>query len=144
MKLRNFLLAAAALAAIPFVLYGLPALAQSASQSGFYWGDSYIGSTKHWADGSALQPVATSCGTGSSLATGSGDNSGDITLGSGTTACILTFGKAFTAAPTCVAMVSSGSSATQPQYQASTTALHINVGVASTKYSYICRAKATG
>lgn len=62
---------------------------------------------------SAFSPAVSSCGTSPSLSTGASDNKGTITLGSGTvTACTLTFGTAFTVAPSC--NIESNSNAGQP------------------------------
>lgn len=84
-------------------------------------------------------PTLSSCGTSPSLGTGSGDTAGVITLGTGAVnACTLTFGTAFTNAPSC--KVASNSSAGQPWLSSiSTTAVTFTLPyTGATKLYYDC------
>lgn len=80
-------------------------------------------------------PVLSSCGTGPTVLTGSTDTAGTFTIGSGATACTITFTSAFPVAPTCIVQASAQP---VPTYTTSTTAISLTVGVASTTYNYIC------
>lgn len=74
--------------------------------SGLYFGTGFVGPTKHLASGAtsgANLPVLSTCGTSPALGTGSNDTAGKITVGTtASNACTLTFGTAYTTAPSCV------------------------------------------
>ena len=79
-------------------------------------------------------PVLSSCGTGPSLGTGSNDARGTFITGASGTACTITFGQAYAAAPFCI--VSGPSSG--PFYIITTTALTTSGLTASQTYFYVC------
>ena len=84
-------------------------------------------------------PTLTSCGTSPAIATNSTDGAGEITEGSTSTGCTITFATAYTNAPFCTITEQSGLSAS---YTLSTTAITItNIGaLSSTKIDYECHA----
>ena len=83
-------------------------------------------------------PVASSCGSTGLVNTGT-DYAGSITVGgSAATACTLTFGKAFVAAPTCLLTWATGPLAAM-SWTTSTTAITIaQTSTASDVINYIC------
>lgn len=76
------------------------------STAGLYFGTNRVGVSGHLESGvkgPAVPPVLSTCGTSPSLATGSTDTAGKITVGtSASNACTLTFGTAYTSAPFCI------------------------------------------
>jgi hypothetical protein len=70
---------------------------------GLYFGTNRVGISGHLEGGlaTAVQPVLSGCGTTPTLAAGSTDLSGTVTMGTAATGCVITFGTAFTAAPSC-------------------------------------------
>lgn len=77
-------------------------LTPSASGTAAFNGQTYFGGT---------QPTFSSCGTSPAGVTGYSNNGGTITLGTGTvSACTVTFGTAFTNAPSCRALTDSNAS----------------------------------
>lgn len=79
-------------------------------------------------------PALTTCGTAPTI-TGT-DFAFTVTTGSVGTSCIITFAKAFGAAPRCV--VSAQAQATQPTYTSTAASLTMSVDIASTAYNAIC------
>lgn len=115
--------------------------------NGLYFGTGFTGFTKKIANGcvdTACIPVLSTCGSAPSpiLATGSNDMSGTYTTGGTATTCTITFGTAYTAAPTCI--VGANGTATQPTYTVSNTAITVSVDIATTVYQYHCIAKSGG
>jgi hypothetical protein len=89
---------------------------------------------------SGTAPTLSSCGTSPTLATGASDMAGTINVGSGTvTACTLTFGTAFTNAPTCV-MNDDSTAVTGDISSISTTAVtfSFSVSIGSGHIYYVC------
>src|ERR1043166_9725940 len=89
---------------------------------------------------SGTAPTLSSCGTSPTLATGASDMAGTINVGSGTvTACTLTFGTAFTNAPTCV-MNDDSTAVTGDISAISTTAVtfSFSVSIGSGHIYYVC------
>ena len=89
---------------------------------------------------SGTAPTLSSCGTSPTLATGASDMAGTINVGSGTvTACTLTFGTAFTNAPTCV-MNDDSTAVTGDVSSISTTAVtfSFSVSIGSGHIYYVC------
>ena len=86
-------------------------------------------------DGTA--PALTSCGTSPSIRVGSTDTAGEVTEGSVSTGCTITFASAYTTAPFCTVTMQSGLSGS---YTVSTTAITVtNIGaLSSTKINYNC------
>jgi hypothetical protein len=84
-------------------------------------------------------PTLSSCGTSPAIATNSTDGAGEITEGSVSTGCTITFATAYTNAPFCTVTEQSGLSAS---YVLSTSAITItNIGALSgTKIDYECHA----
>lgn len=79
-------------------------------------------SSAHVANHQEVNPTLSSCGTSPNLRSGSTDQMGGITVGSGSvTSCTLTFANAYRAQPFCI--VSNASSAFQLNYSVTTTAL---------------------
>lgn len=130
------------------LLPGLPTAPSVASTSdgtaGFYFGNGFAGVTKHFAGSSASVPVVTACGTTPTLAAGSGDFSGTITMGTTATGCVLTFGTPFTVAPSCNVTWRATPLASQ-SYTNSATALTLTqTSTSSNLVDYTCYAKSGG
>lgn len=84
-----------------------------------------------------LAPALTSCGGGSPAVTGT-DMYGTITTGTTATGCIITFQKAFVAAPSCVLSPASGVLASF-SYTISTTAITVTQTSSSgNTITYVC------
>lgn len=84
-------------------------------------------------------PTVGSCtgGTGS-LVAGSNDVRGKVLFNAGTTACVLTFGTAYTTAPTCVVTSNAVGSRACITTGPSTTAFTVSVQTAATDFFYFC------
>ena len=89
-------------------------------------------------------PALTSCGT--SPAISGSDSAGTITLGTGTpTGCVATFSSAYTGVPYCVVTSQTAPATTTPAYSVSATAITlVQAATNSTKYDYVCLARAGG
>lgn len=89
-------------------------------------------------------PALTSCGT--SPAISGSDSAGTITLGTGTpTGCVATFAQAYTGVPYCVVTSQTAPATTTPAYSVTATAITIaQAANNSTKYDYVCVARAGG
>lgn len=83
--------------------------------------------------GSGSAPAITTCGTGPAAATGSNDNHGKITTGTGAAACTLTWGTR-TNAPDC--FIRTGATLISPSTNTNTTLTW--TASASTAYTYHC------
>jgi hypothetical protein len=79
-------------------------------------------------------PALTTCGTAPTI-TGT-DFAFTLTTGSVGTSCIVTFAKAFGAAPRCV--ITANGTATQPTYTTTAASVTLSVDIASTVYQAIC------
>lgn len=112
------------------------------SSSGLYFGTGYTGVTKHLATGSvatANLPVLSTCGTSPSLATGSTDFVGKITVGTtASNACTLTFGTAYTTAPVCVVQNLTTGAAANVYAVAAGTIIWSSALADSTVLHYVC------
>ncbi|MDP3853143.1 hypothetical protein [Phenylobacterium sp.] len=82
-------------------------------------------------------PALSNCGTSPAITTGSTDTAGEVTEGSGASACTITFATAYAAAPFCTVTSQGG---LVFSYAVSTTAIIVtNVGaLSSTKLNYHC------
>jgi hypothetical protein len=82
-------------------------------------------------------PVLSGCGTGATVATGSGNSHGTITEGTGASGCTITFANTHTQAPDCVVKDQSGLGMS---YTVSASAITVtNIGaLSSTNISYVC------
>lgn len=163
--MRKFLttLAAAALLAIGLggVLYsqglslnglanGLPTNPTISGQTltrGFYFNSKGLGFSGHIESGVSanMVPALSTCGTSPTLATGSTDAAGLITVGtSASNACTLTFGTAYNTAPFCVVQ-NSLTGAAANVYTVSTTAIVWSSALAdSSTLFYHCFARSGG
>jgi len=89
----------------------------------------------------AAAPTASSCGTGPAVDSGSSSNAGKFTIGTGATACTLTFANAFTTNAYCTVtpLAQPAAVANIPYISAqSGTAFTVSGGTASTAYQYTC------
>lgn len=78
--------------------------------------------------------AASSCGSGATTVGNHG--TGRFTIGSGATACTLTFAENYGATPTC--LITPVGFSTQPTYSVSSTAITVSTGIASSTYAYKC------
>lgn len=124
-----------------------PSITGSDILSGYYFGTNRVGFSGHIEAGlkTALgQPALTSCGTTPALATGSTDSAGTITLGTTATGCVVTFGTAYTAAPTCLVTWIATPLASQ-SWTTSTTAITITqTSTTNNVVQYMCIGKSGG
>lgn len=117
------------------------------SLSGFYFGTNRVGVSGHLEAGlkTALgQPALTSCGTTPALATGSTDTAGTVTLGTTATGCVITFGTAYTAAPTCLVTWIATPLASQSWVTATTAITVTQTSTTNNVIQYFCVAKSGG
>lgn len=116
---------------------------QGTPNNGIYIQSNHGGFTRHFGSGStatANLPVLTSCGTTPTLATGSTDQAGTITMGTTATGCVVTFGTAYAAAPNCRVTWRATPLASQ-SYTTSTTALTLTqTSTSNNLVDYDCRA----
>lgn len=125
-----------------------PVVAPIADQTtGLYFGTNRVGVAGHLEAGlktTGGAPAVTACGTTPTLATGSTDLAGTITMGTTATGCVLTFGTAFAVAPTCTVTWRATPLASQ-SYTTSTTALTLTQTSTSNNLAdYWCIAKSGG
>lgn len=112
--------------------------------TGLYFGTGRIGLQGHLESGSKVPPagnvpVASICGA--QPVAGSTDMAGSIT-NIGTTTCTLTFGTAYTVAPSCIVLDGNVTHAIGVVISAS--AITITGGTAADTYNWICVAKSGG
>lgn len=112
---------------------------------GIYWNATSLGFSGRLATGGARAPAVSTCGSGASLATGSSDTAGKITVGTtASNACTLTFSAAYTAAPFCVVQNKTTGAAANV-YTVSTTAIVWSSALAdSSELFYFCMAPSGG
>lgn len=115
--------------------------------SGLYFGTNRVGFSGHLEAGlkTALgQPALTACGTTPVLATGSTDSAGTITMGTTATGCVITFGTAYAAVPSCTVTWQATPLASQ-SYTVTTTAITtVQTSTTNNLLNYTCVAKSGG
>lgn len=118
---------------------------QSSISTGLYFNAKGVGFTRHLMGGAAVTanlPVLTSCGT--SPAISGNDASGVVTMGTSATGCVITFGTAYTAAPTCL-VVWQGTPLAAQNYTVSASAITtVQTSTSNNKISYFCIGNADG
>lgn len=149
----------AALAASPMVAQGIIGVFQrgapnapsiynvtgGAAGEGIYFGANRVGTNAHLEAGlpqSGNVPVISACG-GASADAGSTDTAGSVTNGGGVTTCTITFGTAFTAAPSCIVLDNTAVRASMAS-AVTNTAITVTAITASDKLSWFCVAKSGG
>lgn len=124
-----------------------PSLSSSLdSVHGLYFGTNRTGVSGHFEGGlgSGSLPVLSACGTTPTLATGSTDTAGTVTMGTSATGCVITFGTAYTAAPTCTVTWQATPLASQ-SYTVTTTAITtVQTSTSNNILNYTCVAKSGG
>ena len=115
--------------------------------TGIYFNTGYAGFSKHDAAGSVTAtnlPVLSTCGTSPSLAAGSTDQAGKITVGtSASNACTLTFGTSYGTAPFCIVQNLTTGAAANVYVVAATTIIWSSALADSTTLMYMCKAVGT-
>jgi hypothetical protein len=120
----------------------VPSLSSSTdTAAGIYFGTGRTGIAKHLETGGGTPPTLAACGAGT-LASGSTDVAGTVTM-TGVTACTVTFGTAYTAAPNCLLFDQTTNRATLTGV-ATTTTLPITGATAADVVSYFCPARTGG
>lgn len=133
--------AVAALIAVAFFTNLLPGIAQTVGD--VVRNPVIIGHITSVA-GPAQIPVLSACGTTPALSAGASDAAGTITLGTTATGCVVTFGAAYTTAPTCFVNWIATPLASQ-SYVTSTTALTLTqTSTTNNVVKYFCLAIAGG
>lgn len=104
-----------------------------------YGGSTVSAATAHIT--TAAVPSTSNCGTGATVTTGSSNNGGQFTIGSGATACKLTFANAYANTAFCTVTPTAAPAAigNVPYVSASSnTDFTVSGGTASTTYNYTC------
>lgn len=117
------------------------------AQTGIYFGVNRLGVTGHLEtapkSGTTI-PVLSSCGTTPTLATGSSDVAGTVTMGTSATGCIITFGTAYTAAPSCSVSWQATPLASQSYTVTATAITTVQTSTSNNVLNYTCVAKTGG
>lgn len=120
-----------------------PSISGQLQTIGFYFRTFTNGITGHLESGAGagVVPALSSCGTGT-LSAGSTDTAGEFTT-TGATGCTLTFGAAYTTAPSCVVTEETINTAARTTTVAPASII-VAAGGSGSKYSYACVAKSGG
>lgn len=114
--------------------------------AGMYFGTGRVGISKHLESGVPISgnvPVISACGGPTAGDAGSTDTAGSVTNGGGVTTCTITFGTAYTAAPSCMVLDNTAVRASMVS-TVTTTAITITAITAADKVSWFCVAKSGG
>lgn len=114
--------------------------------SGLYFGTKRVGITNHLESGNIATsnvPVLSACGGAVAGDAGSTDTAGTVTQGGTVTTCTITFGSAYTAAPTCIVSDLTGTRASMAT-AITASAIAVTGITASDKLAWICIAKNGG
>jgi hypothetical protein len=113
------------------------------SSSGLYFGTGRTGISKHLENAAVTTPVLSACGGTVAGDAGSSDTAGTATQGGTVTTCTVTFGTAYTAAPSCQVIDYTATRAGMAA-AVTTTAITITGITASDKIGWFCVAKQGG
>lgn len=123
-----------------------PSVTGADTLHGLYFGTNRTGVSGHLEAGlgNGSLPVLSACGTTPTLATGSTDLSGTVTMGSTATGCVITFGTAYTTAPSCVVTWRATPLASQSYVVAAGTITTTQTSTTNNILDYTCTAKNGG
>lgn len=119
-----------------------PAGGSGSSQNSFIQA-MVIDSLGHIRVGNNTAPALTSCGGGSPAIIGD-DTAGEVTMGTTATGCVITFNKAYAAAPLCTLNWQATPLASQSWTVSTTAITTVQTSTSSNKLNYICRARNGG
>lgn len=115
--------------------------------AGVYFGTKRVGVAGHFESGltgTPTTPVLSACGTTPALAAGSTDTAGTVTMGTTATGCVITFGTAYTAAPSCVVSWVATPLASQSYVTAVGSITTTQTSTSNNVLNYFCTAKSGG
>lgn len=104
---------------------------------------SATGAPAHIGTAQLTAPALTSCGTGSPAISGT-DTAGLVTMGTSATGCVITFNRAYTAAPYCVVTWVATPLASQSYVTAAGSITLTQTSASGNQANYICFARAGG
>lgn len=123
-----------------------PSVTGQNTGSGIYFGVNRTGISGHIEAGlgNGDLPVLSSCGSTPTLADGSTDMSGTVTMGTTATGCVITFGTPYSVAPACTVTWRATPLASQ-SYTVSASAITLTqTSTSNNLIDYVCVAKSGG